>query len=236
VDRGWLEEQLAAGRSIESIAREIDRDPSTVSYWVRKHGLQSSHAERHAARGGIEQDLLTAIVACGLPIRDMAEIMGRSPATIRYWLAKYGLETPRAIRLRVRRTPLPADTDPGLGMCPDHELTTFVLDRGGYRRCRRCRAESVVRRRRRVRDLLIEEAGGTCAICGFDKHPAALQFHHLDRDEKSFTLRDGDTRALERMREEAAKCMLLCANCHAQVEAGAADLPVTSIGDGALPG
>jgi hypothetical protein len=181
-----------------------------VSYWVRKHGLRSSHAERHAARGGIEQGLLTAIVACGLPIRDMAEIMGR--------------------------TPLPADAHPELGMCPDHGLTPFVLDRGGDRRCRRCRAESVVRRRRRVRDLLIEEAGGTCAICGFDEHPAALQFHHRDRGEKSFTLRDGDTRALERMREEAAKCVLLCANCHAQVEAGAADLPVTSTGDGALPG
>ena len=236
MDRGWLKEQLAAGRSIESIAREVNRDPSTVSYWVHKHGLVSSYAERHAARGGIERDLLTAVVACGLPIRDMAEIMGRSPATIRYWLAKYGLETPRAIRLRVRRTPLPPDASPDLGMCPDHGPTPFVLDCGGYRRCRRCRAESVVRRRRRVRDLLIEEAGGTCAICGFDEHPTALQFHHLDPGEKLFTLRDGETRALERMREEAAKCVLLCANCHARVEAGAADLPVTSTGDGARPG
>jgi hypothetical protein len=236
VDRGWLEEQLAAGRSIESIAREVDRDPSTVSYWVRKHGLVSSHAERHASRGGVERELLTTIVKCGLPIRDMAEAMDRSPATIRYWLAKYGLETPRAARLRLGRTPLPADAEPGLGMCPDHGPTPFVLDRDGYRRCRRCRVESVVRRRRRVRDLLVEEAGGRCAICGFDEHPAALQFHHLDPGEKSFTLRDGDTRALDRMRDEAAKCVLLCANCHAQVEAGAADLPVTSTGDGARPG
>jgi hypothetical protein len=27
------------------------------------------------------------------------------------------------------------------------------------------------------------------------------------------------------MREEAAKCVLLCANCHAEVEGGAASLP-----------
>jgi transposase-like protein len=236
VERGWLKEQLAAGRSIESIAREVQCDPSTVSYWAKKHGLTSSHAERHAARGGIERDLLTAIVACGLPVRDMAEIMGRSPTTIRYWLTKYGLETPRAVRLRVGRTPLPAEAGPELGMCPEHGPTPFVLDRDGYRRCRRCRVDSVVRRRRRVRDLLVEEAGGRCAICGFDEHPAALQFHHLDPGEKSFTLRDGDTRALDRMREEAAKCVLLCANCHAQVEAGAADLPVTSTGDGTPPG
>src|SRR5262249_12925580 len=149
--------------------RELDRDPSTVAYWVHKQGLASSHAERHAARGGIERELLTAVVACGLPIRDMAEAGGRSPSTIRYWLKKYGLETPRAERLRVRRTPLPADAPPGHGMCPDHGITPFVVDRDGYERCRKCRVDSVVRRRRRVGDVLIAEAGGACAICGFDE-------------------------------------------------------------------
>ena len=38
MDAGWLAEQLEAGRSIESIAREAGRDPSTVAYWVNKHG------------------------------------------------------------------------------------------------------------------------------------------------------------------------------------------------------
>ena len=45
-------ERLDGGASIEAIAREAGRDPSTVSYWARKHGLTSSHAPRHAARGG----------------------------------------------------------------------------------------------------------------------------------------------------------------------------------------
>jgi hypothetical protein len=93
-----------------------------------------------------------------------------------------------------------------------------------------------MRRRARVRTLLIEEAGGRCAACGYDAHPAALHFHHVDPSTKAFVLRDGDTRSLARMREEASKCVLLCANCHAQVEAGAADLPVTSNGDDAPPG
>jgi transposase-like protein len=236
VDKEWLTEELASGRSIESIARELGRDPSTVSYWVHKHGLASSYAERHAARGGIERELLSAVVACGLPIRDMAEAMGRSPSTIRYWLKKYGLETPRTARLRVRRMPLPTDTAPGHRMCPDHGITPFVVDSDGYQRCRKCRVESVVRRRRRLRDVLIEEAGGACAICGFDQHPAALQFHHVDPSEKTFAVRDGETRSLERLRAEAAKCVLLCANCHAQVEAGAADLPLISTGERARPG
>jgi hypothetical protein len=36
------------------------------------------------------------------------------------------------------------------------------------------------------------------------------------------------TRALAKAREEAAKCVLLCANCHAEVEAGIAQLPLRS--------
>jgi hypothetical protein len=73
VDREWLREELASGRAIESIARELDRDASTVSYWVHKHGLASSHAERHAARGGIERELREDLVAEGLSIRAAAQ-------------------------------------------------------------------------------------------------------------------------------------------------------------------
>jgi transposase-like protein len=51
--RDWLHQQLSGGRSIEAIAREVNRDPSTVAYWVAKHGLVSTYAEKHAARGGI---------------------------------------------------------------------------------------------------------------------------------------------------------------------------------------
>jgi hypothetical protein len=235
VDRDWLAERLEVGASIEAIAREVDRDPSTVSYWARKHGLTSPHAERHAARGPLERELLTEIVACDLSVRDMAHLFERSPASIRHWLRQHGLETARASRLRVSRTALPSDAGPDLRMCPDHGPTPFVLDRDGYKRCRRCRVEAVMRRRARVRSMLIAEAGGACVICGFDGHAAALQFHHVDSGQKSFTIRNGDTRSLERMRQEASKCVLLCANCHAQVEAGAADLPVRSDGENLSP-
>jgi transposase-like protein len=38
MDKARLEQQLESGRSIEAIARDVDRDPSTVAYWVNKHG------------------------------------------------------------------------------------------------------------------------------------------------------------------------------------------------------
>lgn len=83
----------------------------------------------------------------------------------------------------------------------------------------------MTRRRRRIKQQLVEEAGGRCAICGYARSPAALVFHHLDPTQKRFHLaRNGYTRSLARAREEAGKCLLLCANCHAEVEAGDTDL------------
>lgn len=71
----------------------------------------------------------------------------------------------------------------------------------------------------------MREAGGRCVICGYDRHIGALHFHHLDPDQKSFSIAHGGiTRSLARAREEVKKCVLLCANCHAEVEAGYATL------------
>jgi hypothetical protein len=77
-----------------------------------------------------------------------------------------------------------------------------------------------------VKRLLVEEAGGKCVVCGYDEHPAALQFHHLDPSRKEFQLSArGLTRGIDRARAEASKCVLLCANCHALVEIGVKELP-----------
>jgi hypothetical protein len=85
--------------------------------------------------------------------------------------------------------------------------------------------ERVARRRRQIKELLVQEAGGRCVLCGYDRCVAALHFHHVDPSEKSFAIaRRGHTRSLERAREEARKCVLVCANCHAEIEGGAANL------------
>jgi hypothetical protein len=70
----------------------------------------------------------------------------------------------------------------------------------------------------------VEEAGGRCRICGYNRCIAALQFHHLDPTAKEFNLARRGARSIERLRTEARKCVLLCSNCHAEVEAGVAEL------------
>jgi hypothetical protein len=133
VEREWLAERLEAGASIEAIAREVHRHPSSVAYWVHKHGLSSSHTERHAARGPIDRELLTEIVRCELSIRDMADVLERSPTTVRHWLRRHGLESGPTRR---RAAVAAADRD-GIGElelpCDRHGPTRHVRRLDGFR-------------------------------------------------------------------------------------------------------
>ena len=222
----WLASQLESGRSIESIAREIGKGASTVAYWVNKHGLSSQHASKHAARGGIDRVELEAMVALGIPIRAMAVQLGVSYTTVRHWLKHHGLTTPRARRLAETAEARATGADTASGTCPRHGLVTFVRRGPDGFRCQRCRTEAVDRRRRKIKRILVAEAGGACVECGYSRTLAALHFHHLDPAQKSFGLGErGVTLSLEAARAEAAKCVLLCATCHAEVELGVKRLP-----------
>ena len=64
---------------------------------------------------------------------------------------------------------------------------------------------------------LVEYKGGKCEICGYDKCVDALEFHHLNPDEKEFGLSNVDTRALSILKKEADKCILICSNCHREI-------------------
>jgi transposase len=236
MDRAWLAERMESGASIEAIAREVGKHPSTVAYWVNKHGLNSGHAPTHAARGALPRHVLVELVEDGLSVRQIAAAVDRSATTVRHWLRHYDLRT-QPSRYAPRGGAAGAELT---RECPRHGWTWFRRTGTSIRyRCARCLVESVSERRRRVKEILVEEAGGRCAACGYSDCIAVLQFHHLDPETKRFGLgREGVTRSLERARAEASKCILLCANCHVEVETGFRRLPVTSPDDlpSAYPG
>lgn len=53
-----------------------------------------------------------------------------------------------------------------------------------------------------------------CVRCGYNDHPSALQFHHIDPNTKCFTIGSGNGRTFEELTTEIKKCEVLCANCH----------------------
>jgi transposase len=217
VTRSRLAAEFEEGRSLSEIARALGVHPSTVGYWAAKHGLEPPHAKKYARRGAPDRQQLEQLVAEGATLKEIATALERSTATVRHWLQRWGIE-----RVDQRHNQLPPDAPRDVEMsCPRHGLTRFRLDKRRSYRCLRCRQERVAERRRMVKRILVAEAGGCCNRCGYDRCIAALQFHHVDPSTKSFTVsNNGVTRSLERAREEARKCVLLCANCHAEVEAG----------------
>jgi transposase-like protein len=226
VDREWLEERLAAGASYEELAREAGCSASKISYWARKHGLRSGHVDRHSARGAIDETLLRELVGYGFSIREIAAGLDRSPAAVRHWMATFELKTRRRRRPSLAST-IPPDASEVALNCPRHGVARHVRRSNGWR-CAACRSETVTRRRQRIKRILVAEAGGSCILCGYRRCVAALHFHHVDPRDKSFALGVvGVTRSLAAARAEAAKCVLLCANCHAEVESGATDIPAT---------
>ena len=87
-------------------------------------------------------------------------------------------------------------------------------------RCRRCVGEAVTRRHRKVRAQLLERAGSRCAVCGYDRCPLNLHFHHVDPVVKSFPMTMASGKSLGAYTAEADKCVLVCANCHGEIESG----------------
>ena len=226
MDRFVLRGYLDAGLSLDGIAEQVGKHPSTVSYWLKKHGLTANGAAKHTPKGGLRREALEPWVSQGLSTREIAGRLNRSQHTVRYWIDRYGLAGSHAARLAERRAALAAGRKTITAICRVHGSTTFLIENSGRSRCRQCRQDAVSRRRRKAKAQLVEEAGGHCAICGYDKYLGALQFHHLDPSQKEFGLGlSGATRSMERARREAAKCALLCANCHAEVEAGVAHVP-----------
>jgi cytochrome c553 len=80
----------------------------------------------------------------------------------------------------------------------------------------------VTRRHQKIERILVDEAGGRCTICGYDRCLANLHFHHVDPSAKSFAMTTATGKSLEAYRREAEKCVLVCANCHGELEAGVA--------------
>lgn len=214
------------GLSLDAIGERVGRSPSTISYWLTKHGLRANGAMKFAPRGELSREILEPLVERGLTIAQIAAELKCSAAMVRRWLSRHELST-RAARNREAARPALAAGDRKVVLdCVTHGSVDHVLEGRGSYRCARCRSERVSEHRRKVKRILVSEAGGSCALCGYRRCPAALEFHHRDPAAKEFHLSlRGLGRSLDDLRTEACKCILLCANCHAEVEVGFRHIP-----------
>lgn len=80
------------------------------------------------------------------------------------------------------------------------------------------KSERVKECQKRKKHLAVERMGGKCCICGYNKCLSALEFHHLDKDDK----KEEPSYIILRWKlddciEELSKCILVCSNCHREI-------------------
>jgi hypothetical protein len=177
---------------------------------MTKHGLVAVNRDKHTAKGGIERERLERLVEAGMTIAEIADDVARSKGTVRHWLRAYRLRTQNSRGKRSNHELREARAAGQLTVtmyCAKHGDTDFHLEGRGYYRCKRCRGEAVTRRRRKVKAILISEAGGRCIICGYNGSARALAFHHVDPLDKRLEINaKGVAVALDTLRSEARKC------------------------------
>ena len=85
--------------------------------------------------------------------------------------------------------------------------------------------KAVANRRRKLKEMVVKYKGGKCVLCGYSKYAGAFDLHHKDDSRKSFGLSTrGLTRSWKRIKKEADKCILVCANCHREIHGSVTQL------------
>lgn len=137
--------------------------------------------------------------------------------------------TKRRLRCNLcyRKGGVPKDDYPDLIKCnlclKEKTVDDFYFRPNGilnFYRCKACQCSKASERARIHKQKAVDYKGGKCEKCGYDKYIGALDFHHLDPKEKDFQIGRSMTYNFEEViKPELDKCILVCANCHREIEA-----------------
>lgn len=159
----------------------------------------------------MEKEVLENLLKQNLSYGEISNQLNLGKTTIRYWAKKYNLES-------------------SYGKRTDNENCSICNEKLTGNQTKfcsiSCKQKSInskhsnykaqqTRGWKRKKEL-IEFGGGKCENCGYCKNYAALEFHHRNPGEKNFQIdiRKCSNTKYEELQKEAAKCMILCANCH----------------------
>jgi len=83
--------------------------------------------------------------------------------------------------------------------------------------CMDCSNELNRERFKRNKQDAVDYKGGKCSICGYNKCVDALDFHHINPEEKDVDSRRIKGWSKEKRNKELDKCILVCSNCHREI-------------------
>jgi hypothetical protein len=97
-------------------------------------------------------------------------------------------------------------------------INTPEYNKSYYTRHKTNRKYQVLQRQREIKETINELKIKTgCKLCKYKKSPMALHYHHFeDNKEHNIAKMVTQGRAILSIMKEINKCILLCANCHAE--------------------
>src|SRR5688572_20207491 len=147
MDRELLAQYLADGLSLEKIGALEGKNPSTVAYWLRKHGLEPAYPE-HGRRADIDEVQLVELAREGLTLAEIAERLGASQSTVKRRLDRLGIVRRGASRKHLAVEARRQGKTRFEYECKWHGMTDFLAMPNGRSRCAKCNSEAVSRCRR----------------------------------------------------------------------------------------
>jgi hypothetical protein len=151
----------------------------------------------------MKKHILELLIEEGLSQRQIANSLGKSQTSIRYWCKKHDLKT------MSRQGPHLCK------VCGEMNKNEFYQKQRS--KCKKCRNKDATKRFRKNKQDAVDYHGGECMICGYNKCTAAMEFHHLDRDDKDSNIAEVRTCSLRTIKEELDKCILVCCRCHREI-------------------
>jgi|19_taG_2_1085344.scaffolds.fasta_scaffold00490_2 5-methylcytosine-specific restriction endonuclease McrA len=97
----------------------------------------------------------------------------------------------------------------------------FYKGEANGRYCKKCRCRYEWEKTLIRKILAVLYKGGKCQDCGYDGYYGALEFHHVNPEEKEMSWKAMRVCSWDKMMKELDKCILLCSNCHSELHAKA---------------
>lgn len=162
----------------------------------------------------MDKEKLIELIEQGLSLSQIGKKVGKSKSSVRHWVEKYNLKT--------KKLTLTSKICPKCNI--EKTFDEFYNRRGRAGNspyCKTCTGKQTTDRTRHFKSLMIEYKGGKCICCGYSKYDGALDFHHLDPEQKDFNPSKMRCTTFDnRIKKELDKCVLLCSNCHREVHGG----------------
>ena len=155
--------------------------------------------------------ILKKLVEEGNSSHAIARKTGKAQTTVRYWLKKH------SIKLHSHKVLYNGNKKVCTKCSAEKELEDFYKKPNGlfHTYCKTCLNSTAIDRQQNLKKLAVEYKGGKCEHCGYNKCIGALQFHHINPEEKDFAI-SKKNKSFENLKKEIDKCILLCSNCHVE--------------------